>query len=300
MARWLLLMVALCLSLPAAAADEEKELSGPQVGEKLPSFKVKGAYAAAGKELDFVKQAGGKPIVLVFVHEPNRPSIGLTRVLMNYALTRAKDGLHAGVVWLAKDTTAAEAQLKTVRHAMADKAPTGISVDGQEGPGSYGLNRKMTLTILVGNKGKVTGNFALAQPSMQSDLPKVLKAIVKEVGGKVPALKDLPGAMPKRDDGKGGPDENLAPLIRAVIRKGASDKEVDKAAAAVEAYIKKNEAARKEVGRIASTIVGSGKLENYGTKRAQEHIRAWAKKYGGEAKEKEKAKEKDKRRGEKP
>jgi len=50
---------------------------------------------------------------------------------------------------------------------MADKAPTGISPDGEEGPGSYGLNRKMTLTILVANKGKVTANFALVQRTLR-------------------------------------------------------------------------------------------------------------------------------------
>jgi hypothetical protein len=300
--RALLLMVTLVLSLPFAAADE-KELSGPQVGEKLPSFKVKGVYAAAGKELDFVKQAAGKPTLLVFVHDANRPSIGLTRVLMNYALTRSKDGLNSGVVWLAKDTTEAEGTLKKIRHAMAEKAPTGISVDGEEGPGSYGLNRKMTLTILVANKGKVTANFALVQPSMEPDLPKVLKAIVKEVGGKEPKLSDLPGAVAKRPDAKGR-DEKLPNLLRAVIQLKATDKEVDKAAAAVEAHIKTNEAAKKEVGRITRTIVGAGKVENYGTKKAQEYIRRWAKKYGGEAKAKEKEKAKDKgkeqRRGEKP
>ena len=51
MVRWplLLMMVTLTLGLPCAA-DDEKEVSGPQVGEKLPSFKVKGAYAAAGKD----------------------------------------------------------------------------------------------------------------------------------------------------------------------------------------------------------------------------------------------------------
>jgi hypothetical protein len=35
------------------------------------------------------------------------------------------------------------------------------------------------------------------------------------------------------------------------------------------------------VGRIARTIVEGGKLENYGTSRAQEYLRKWAKEYGG-------------------
>src|SRR5687767_15568811 len=125
--------------------------SGPQVGEKLPPFLVRGAFDAdAGKELDFVKQASGKPLVLVFVHDANRPSIGMTRALTSYTVGRAKDGLVTGVVWLDDDVTEAENMLKRIRHALTAGAPTGISLDGKEGPGSYGLNRNVTLTILVG------------------------------------------------------------------------------------------------------------------------------------------------------
>ncbi|MCY3000054.1 MAG: hypothetical protein NT168_18315, partial [Planctomycetota bacterium] len=35
-----------------------------------------------------------------------------------------------------------------------------------------------------------------------------------------------------------------------------------------------------EIGRIARTIVSSGKLENYGTARAQNYLMQWAEKYG--------------------
>src|SRR5262245_4632130 len=95
---------------------QDKLFSGPQAGEKLPSFKVRGALDDAGKELDFVKQAAGKPIVLVFVHDANRPSIGLTRVLTTYTVSRAKDGLATGVIWLADDVTEAENTLKRMGH----------------------------------------------------------------------------------------------------------------------------------------------------------------------------------------
>ena len=176
-----------------AAVAQDKVFSGPQVGEKLKPFKVRGVFDDdAGKDLDFVTKADGKPIVLVFVHDVNRPSIGLTRVLMSYAMTRAKDGLANGTVWLTDDATEAEATLKRMRHALAKDAPIGISPDGKEGPGAYGLNRNVTLTILVAKDDKVTANFALVQPSMQADLPKILKEIVAVAGGEVPKLEDLP------------------------------------------------------------------------------------------------------------
>jgi len=273
---------------PSVAQD--KVFSGPQVGEKLKPFKVRGVFDDdAGKDLDFVTKAGGKPTVLVFVHDANRPSIGLTRVLMSYAMTRAKDGLASGTVWLTDDATEAEATLKRMRHALAKDAPIGISPDGKEGPGAYGLNRNVTLTILVAKDSKVTANFALVQPSIQADLPKILKEIVAVAGGDVPKLEDLPEL---KEMMKTRPTKEVDPkipmLMRAVIQLKASREDVDKAAAEVEKYVKDNEAARKEVGRISKTVVEGGKLENYGTATAQEYLKKWAKEYGASEPKKDK------------
>lgn len=272
-----------------AARGEDKVFSGPQPGEKLSSFKANGVFDdQAGKELDLVKDAGGKPLVLVFVHEFNRPSLGTIRAVMSYAAPKAKDSkLVAGVVMLSADTTATEELLKRARQALPKDVPITISPDGLEGPGAYGLNRQMTLTVLVAKEGKVTSNFALVQPSVQADAPKIAAAIADALGERPPTAKELgvddaakagrPKAKAKGDDGQ---DPNLAPLLRAVIRKDASKEEVEEAAKKVAEYIEKNPRAAAQVGQIAKRIVDSGKLENYGTAEAQEHIRAWAKKYG--------------------
>ena len=255
--------------------------SGPQVGEKLAPFKVRGAFDdAAGKEIDFVKQADGKPIVLIFVHEANRPSMGLTRVLTAYTVSRAKDGLITGVVMLHEDATKAEEKLKSMRHAMTQKTPTGISLDGIEGPGSYGLNRNVTMTILVGKENQVTANFALVQPSIQADLPKILQEVVRVAGGEVPKLEDLPGVREMMKSAATEQDPKIRSLLQPVIRPNAKPEDVEKAAAAVEEYAKQNEAARKEFGRIANTIIDGGALSKYGTPRCQEFLRKWAKEYG--------------------
>jgi hypothetical protein len=272
----------------AAAGTEDPIYSGPQVGEKLPPFTVRGVLEPdAGKDLDFVASAKGKPIVLVFIHDVNRPSMSMARILTAYTQTRLKDGLITGVVWLSDDATEAENTIKRVQHALTKGVPIGISPDGREGPGKYGLNRKVTLTILVGNKNTVTANFALVQPSLQADLPKILDAVVKEVGGKAPKLEEIPGVkemMAKerpKAKGKGPePDPNLRGLLVPVIQKDATPEDVDKAAKALEDYLAKNAATKAEVGRIANTIIGAGKLENYGTPRAQEYLKKWAKEYG--------------------
>jgi hypothetical protein len=272
----------LIVSFSDNARSDDSVFSGPQVGEKLNSFKVRGVFDDdAGKELDFVGQAEANPIVLIFVHDLNRQSVSMTRILSAYTVGRAKDGLATGIVWLDDDVTEAENTLKRIRHALTPRAPIGISIDGREGPGSYGLNRNVMLTILVGKEGKVTANFALVQPSLQVDLPKILAEIVRVAGGQVPKLEDLPGIgqMMRQQMAREG-DPNLRRLIRPVIRKDATPDDVDKAARAVEEYVADREDARKDVGRIANTIIDSGKLSNYGTERAQEYLRKWAKEFG--------------------
>src|SRR5262245_52195608 len=100
MSRMFRLALTFVVATVGSTDAQEKVFSGPQAGEKLKPFKVRGVFDDdAGKDLDFVTKANGKPILLVFVHEANRPSIGLTRVLLNYAATRAKDGLTSGTIW---------------------------------------------------------------------------------------------------------------------------------------------------------------------------------------------------------
>lgn len=280
------------LSLSLSAA--EPIFSGPQVAEKLVPFKVRGVFAAdAGRELDFVTQAGDKPLVLIFVHDVNRQSISLVRVLSSYTISRAKDGLQTGVIWLDADATEAENTLQRIKHALTPNAPTGISLEGREGPGAYGLNRNVQLTVLVGKAGKVTANFAIVQPSLQADLPKILAEVVKVAGGKVPKLEEIEGmpAMARPTANAPPQDPNLRGLLSPVIRLNAAAEDVDRAAKAVEEYCAKNEASRAEVGRIANTIINAGKLKDYGTERAQEYLQKWAKEYGAKLPEKRGEKE---------
>jgi len=293
-----LVIGAICIALLGVAQGlaQEKVFSGPQVGEKLKPFKVKGVFDDdAGKEFDFVKKADGKPLLLVFVHDANRPSIGMTRLLMTYAMTRSKD-LVSGTVWLTDDATEAENRLKTMRHALAKDAPIGISPDGKEGPGAYGLNRNVTLTIIVAKDSKVTANFALVQPSLQADMPKILKEIVAAAGGEMPKYEEWPEFKAMAAKRPGANDDPKIPmLMRSLIQKTNSDADVDKIAGEIEKYAKENAAAKKEFGRIANAVVGGGKLENYGTAKCQEYLKKWAKEFGGEAPKERPKKEGDKR-----
>lgn len=255
--------------------------SGPQPGEPVAAFTMRVAVGpAAGKPLDPVTAADGKPLLLIFVHDLTRPSVGLSRLMMKYAAERADDGLHAALVFLSDDPTATENWMKRARGALPADAAVGISVDGAEGPGAYGLNRDVAMTVLVAKQGRVSDNFPLVQPSVQADGPKILAAIAAAVGGKpAPTLAELgvDRAMQRGTPPEGAmADDELRALLGPVIRKDAAEADIDAAAGKVDARMEQDAAAAKQIRSIAARIVAAGVLKNYGAPKAQEHIRRWA------------------------
>ncbi|WP_182870755.1 hypothetical protein [Stieleria mannarensis] len=176
---------------PSLCYGDDPVFSGPQAGEPLPPLKLRGVYDdAAGKEFDPVAQADGKPTLLVFVHKLTRPGLGLARGLTNYAKSLDESPNYAAIVWLNDDQAEAEAYLTRARRSLNLQVPVGISVDGGEGPGAYGLNRNVELTVLVAKEGKVVANYALIQPSM-SDGVKIAGALANTLGTTPPTAEEL-------------------------------------------------------------------------------------------------------------
>jgi len=282
----------ICLTLlnfqlaAASAQDNTSEVfSGPQPGEKPAPLPIRLTLGTkAGTDFDPVTTAAQKPLLLIFVHDINRQSISMTRVLSGYAASRTDAGLQTSVVFLADDLPAMEAQVQRMQHALTPDVPTGISVDGREGPGTWGLNRNVTLTIVISRADKVSANYALIQPSLQADLPRILKSLVAEIGGELPQLDKLPGMPPMTARSTaGGTVPDMRALLTPVIRKDATAEEVRTAAEKVVARAEADPAVRAELARISNTIVNSGKLSSYGTSTAQEYLKKWARQYGSPA-----------------
>ena len=180
-----------------ACGQEPGIFSGPQAGEALSSLEVKDALDATGKAYDLVAKAEGKPSILIFIHDllsnkSDEPSLGLSYVLSHYAAQRKDAGLVYGVVYLTDDVTAMRAFLAKVRRALPKQdVPLVISTDGLEGPGSWGLNRNVRMTVVISKDNQVTANFALQQPSVSVDAPKILAQLIEVIGGDVPSLREL-------------------------------------------------------------------------------------------------------------
>ncbi len=255
----------------AVAQAEDKVFSGPQKGEKLASFKAIGIYdALADKEIDVMKEVGEKPTVLIFVHKKSRPGFALLRSIAGYARKQG-DKLKPVIVWLEKDRNDAFRYLRgPAKRYWNVKIPFVYSKDGAEGPGAYGLNREMELTVIVGNKKKVTDNFALVQPGLQADAKKIGDAIAKVVGVKAPTQEEMVQL------GSFRPGNALGRMMSYLIRKNATEEEVKAGAERIEKAVSQNKGLQRQLGRLSKIRL----RQKVGTEHAQKYLKEWAKKYG--------------------
>ncbi len=253
------IVIAMLSITVAAIADDEAVFSGPQKGEPLPQINVLLAYGVdRGQEIDVVSASEGKPTLLVLVNGANRPAARLTRVLMNYAEMRTEEELFAAVVWLDGDRSAAEQYLQQAISWWGMGRPVGISLDGAEGPGSYGLNRDVNLTILIANENRVIANYALVQPS-ETDAPKILQDVVKLIGGRIPSHPEIVFlSMPTRAPETANWTAAIAdPKYRWHICRvlgSKDDAEAKQAAAALKVFVADNVDRQRALARTAEAL----------------------------------------------
>jgi hypothetical protein len=170
-------IVRACL-LFAASCAWAAEKSGPQIGERIEPFMIRGVLDdEAGKSIDLVKEAAGKPLLIYFLHERTRPSVAFARHVLDAAANRSAEGLSAGLVLLAEDARAMEEWVKMVPQVLPRGIPIGVSPDGAQGPAGYRLNRNVQVTVIIAKDNRVVANFALTQPSIEDDAPKILTGI---------------------------------------------------------------------------------------------------------------------------
>jgi hypothetical protein len=160
-----------------------------------------------------------------------------------------------------------------------------LSLDGEEGPGNYGLNKECMMTILATRQDKVTANFALVQPGI-ADAPKVIAALAEACGDSDPPpieqladpqmagardarerrapprraeQGDFPGAVPA--------DPKLNSLLRQFLRPTNDAAAVDKLRAEMDEYLKANP------GLVRQAIDGWTRVLHFGDRYGTEYSR---------------------------
>jgi len=177
---------------PSLSAGQEPQprLSGPEAGTALTTV---GVYAPtgprAGTTYDAAAALARGPSALLFVAELTRNVAPMIRAFDRLATEHGLLGLHTCTVLLASDRTAAEKHLERASAALSLTYPMVVSVDGSDGPGSYGLDRKCTLTLVLAEDGKVVRSVGYTDTGAQ-DVPQLERWIVELTG---PVPRDLAG-----------------------------------------------------------------------------------------------------------
>ncbi|MEM9645370.1 MAG: hypothetical protein AAF989_10275, partial [Planctomycetota bacterium] len=166
-------------------ASEGKTLfSGPQAGERLPAFQAIGVHGKR-KETNFdpTEDIQDEPHVLIFMDDGGvgvRGLFGFIRALETIRDNTDKD-LRLTTIFLGDDSSALSGFVNRFSARLSESATVGISIDGRDGPGNYGLNRNVAMTVLVAKDGKVTHNFPMTQAMLYPD-PHVLGAVAEVLG----------------------------------------------------------------------------------------------------------------------
>ena len=166
-------------------SKERQIFSGPQHGETLPLLNATSIVGESQEmTFDFIPKAGEQPLVLFLQDGDGAGLRGLydTSRMIATITSKARQKLHMNVVFLGEDLDQLRQRVSGVAKGILENGPEnllfGISPDGREGPGSYGLNRNVSQTVIIAKEGKVLHNFAITQPSVYAN-PHVLGAIAQ-------------------------------------------------------------------------------------------------------------------------
>jgi hypothetical protein len=200
-------------TVPAA----DPVFSGPQAGEATTSFQVLEFAAQPGdsdrdsdRERDPIAENAGAPTAIVFIHAIERSLVPLLRTVDEYGALR-KDRLKTEFVFLAADRLAGAERVKAASRSLRLRGRVGLSPEGVEGPGNYGLNKDCLMTILAAKGNRVTANFALIQPGI-ADAPRVIEALARVCGDtNPPSLESLVPASAAGMARRGGSRDGAAP-----------------------------------------------------------------------------------------
>lgn len=291
----LLLPILALAALPSAPTQAQQTVfSGPQPGEQLMPFQVTGVQGEqAGEKFDPVEKAEGSPTLIVFVHSVTRPGVALARSLTGYVDSIEGADVYSAVVWLDEDPLEAKQWLAARTKPLNLKGTVAVSVDGGEGPGAYGLNRNVELTVLIADGKQVKANFALVQPSV-SEAPKIASELAKLVNQPSPTAEKMneyayPGqsmrgrrmrgreAMKADDANRARSNPPLA-MLRQLVDAGEDAEKRRAVIKKIEDWAGDNQTRQRQLARLASNAL----RRDLGNKQIQMQLRQWQEKFGDE------------------
>lgn len=198
-------------------ATQERIYSGLQPGERTMPFTVLHIQDDEAHELELFKNTDKGITLICFVHRlsnDDRVLFGLG--LVDFYAAQHQD-LTSHFVLLSDDRDKITTMLRGwKRGSFFTKTLVSLSVDGAEGPGYYGLNRDVAVTVLVVKGNKVVDNLVFNAPN-DRDLETIMGSVATALGKTKPTLatvqKQLRAERQRQQDKriKASPVFKLAP-----------------------------------------------------------------------------------------
>lgn len=177
--------VSVAALLSAAALPAQQVTSGPEKGRELGPLRVAAVVGPRkGQEYDAVAEMRKGPAAILFVHEVTRNVAPILRAFDELVAEFAVLGQRGCIVRLDDDRTEAERHMPMVSQSLRLVEPIVVSVDGAEGPGSYALNRKAALTLVLAVDGVVQESIGFTDTGRQ-DVP-LLRLAFESIAGPLP------------------------------------------------------------------------------------------------------------------
>ena len=175
----------------AADATQERVFSGLQTGEETRPFKVLRVINDEPQELEVVKDTDAGVTLICFVHRmsnDDRVLFGLG--LVDFYASQHQD-LTSHFVLLSDDRNKMTKMIRAWQQgSFFTKSLVSLSADGAEGPGYYGLNRHVDMTVMVVKGNKVVDNLVFNAPNNR-DLESIMVAVAIALEKPKPTLAEV-------------------------------------------------------------------------------------------------------------
>ena len=158
---------------PANFYQNGKRLySGPQAGEKLPTLDVVGVGGKLDeKDFDAAELSNETPILIALIDdsELGGKTTYFLGQLSETIEQHASGKFRTIVIYVGDDPETIQKEVASVRKYLPKHLMVAYARSGRDGPGSYGLNRNVPVTMIVAHKRKVLHNFSFGQHVFQID-----------------------------------------------------------------------------------------------------------------------------------
>lgn len=177
------------------AADDQlktdaqtKVYSGPQKGEKTKPFKVLHVNNDEFQDATVLAQESKGVDLVCFVHKlSNDDRILYGLGLVDFYAARHKKLTSNFVLLMEKNDKMSNMLRAWNKGNLFRNTRVSLSADGVEGPGFYGLNRNVAMTVLVIKDNAVVDNLVFNAPNYR-DLESIMVSVANALGESKPTL----------------------------------------------------------------------------------------------------------------